>query len=36
MTDFFRTPSQAAIKERANLVAYRDRGLAEWFPELAT
>lgn len=36
MTDFFRTPTQAAIKEHANLVAYRDRGLAEWFPEIAT
>ena len=33
MTEFFQTPVQKAANDQANLVAYRDRGLAEWFPD---
>ena len=29
----FETPVRRAIERHANLVAYRDRGLARWFPE---
>lgn len=31
----FETPVRTAAEQRANLVAYRDRGFARWFPELA-
>ena len=31
----FDTPILAAAQKHANLVAYRDRGLTRWFPELA-
>jgi glutathione S-transferase len=29
----FETPIRSAAEQRANLVAYRDRGLKQWFPE---
>lgn len=32
----FDTPIRTAAEQHGNLVAYRDRGLALWFPELAT
>lgn len=32
----FVTPVRDAAEGHANLVAYRDRGLARWYPELAT
>lgn len=31
----FETPVRAAGEKHTNLVAYRDRGLAQWFPEYA-
>ena len=31
----FATPLRTAAEGRANLVAYRDRGMATWFPEVA-
>lgn len=31
----FETPIIAAARQHANLVAYRDRGMARWFPEIS-
>ncbi len=33
--DMFDTGLRAAAERHANLVAYRDRGMARWFPDLA-
>ena len=33
LCEHFQTPVQESGVQRANLVAFRDRGLAEWFPE---
>ncbi len=32
----FETPLRTAAEKRKNLVAYRDRGMARWFPEYAS
>jgi hypothetical protein len=31
----FETPLRTAAERHKNLVAYRDRGMARWFPEYA-
>lgn len=33
--DLFDTPARSIALEHANLIAYRDRGIARWFPEFA-
>ena len=35
LTPFFDDPARDKAMKRANLVAYRDRGMAEWFPQFA-
>lgn len=35
LTPFFDVPLRRIAERHANLVAYRDRGLARWYPELA-
>ena len=30
----FESPIRSAAERHANLVAYRDRGFARWFPEI--
>lgn len=32
----FDTPLRTAAERHANLIAYRDRGMARWFPDIAT
>lgn len=34
MTPLFETPIRTAAEKHSNLVAYRDRGLKQWFPEV--
>ena len=35
LTAFFDDPARDKAMKRANLVAYRDRGMAQWFPQFA-
>jgi len=35
LTPYFDTPTRALAAEHANLIAYRDRGLARWFPDFS-
>ncbi len=35
LSPVFQTPVRTAVDKRANLVAYRDRCLARWYPDLA-
>lgn len=35
LTDVFETPQRTHVQSQPNLIAYRDRGLALWFPDFA-